>query len=146
MNHTLIHKAELLLVLLGTLPALTACTKPKDETAPSSPAAETSEAVSDTDTEISEPDAPFEAEGMRFSVKSGFYDSAFHLAISAPKDTEIYYTLDGSTPDTGSIRYTEPIPIKDRSPEENTLSMMKGIAQPLDEETDFLPLNPTETT
>ena len=143
MKYTLNHRNMMPVLLLGSLAALTSCTGSKNDPAPSS-AAEPVETVSEADTDNPEPDVPFDAEGMHFSVRSGFYDAAFHLAVSAPEGSEIFYTLDGSTPDSGSIRYTEPILIGDRSPEENTLSMMKGIAQPLDEETDFLPKAPVD--
>jgi hypothetical protein len=48
----------------------------------------------------------------RFSHDRGFYSNAFDLVISSnTPDAEIYYTLNGSDPDTGSTLYTEPIPI-----------------------------------
>ena len=96
-------------------------------------AAETSSAA-DKGTE-----APFEAEGMRFSVKSGFYEAPFYLSISADDASEIYYTLDGSLPTAGSMRYEEPILITDRSEEENKLSNRKDIAQPAEYADDFVP-------
>ncbi len=65
---------------------------------------------------------PYEAEGMNFSVKSGFYSSPFYLEISAGEGNTVYYTLDGSIPDTGSNRYNEPILITDRSDEPAVLS------------------------
>ena len=132
-------KAKICLLLF--LPAaLTACAKTQKHSAPDS-VPESSIAVSERSAaeDAPEPDAPFDAEGMHFSVRSGFYDTVFHLSISAEPGTEIYYTLDGSTPDTGSLRYTAPIPVKDRSPEKNTLSMQRGIAQPLEQEDAFLP-------
>lgn len=84
-------------------------------------------------------EVPFEAEGMRFSMKSGFYDSGFSLTISADDEHQIFYTLDGSVPTAQSSRYTEPIAITDRSAEENNLSAHKDIAQPLELANDFLP-------
>lgn len=128
--------------LLSTLPALTACADAKESSVPSS-ATESSAASSESSAEesitVPEPDAPLNAEGMHFSVKSGFYENEFHLSISAAEGTEIYYTLDGSTPDASSTRYTVPILIADRTPEKNTLSAKTGIAQPLEAAEEFLP-------
>ena len=41
-----------------------------------------------------------------FSVKAGKYDDDIQLFLSAQKDYEIYYTVDGSNPDEG-IKYEE---------------------------------------
>ena len=82
---------------------------------------------------------PFEAEGMTFSAKSGFYDSEFYLSISADDGYDIYYTLDGSIPTAESICYDSPILVKDRSEEENVLSKRKGISQPAAYESAFIP-------
>ncbi len=70
---------------------------------------------------------PYEAEGMNFSVKSGFYDSPFYLEISVPEGSTVYYTLDGSVPDTGSSEYTDRILITDRSDEAAVLSSHTDI-------------------
>ncbi len=53
------------------------------------------------------------------SHKSGFYEDAFDLVISSDPGTRVYYTLDGSIPTEESILYETPIPVYDRSPEEN---------------------------
>lgn len=50
-----------------------------------------------------------------FSHASGFYEDSFYLEISAGEGEEIYYTLDGSTPDENSLHYTGPILIEDNS-------------------------------
>ena len=68
---------------------------------------------------------------MKFSVKSGFYDTGFYLSISAADGMEIHYTLDGSKPTTDSPVYKKPLLITDRSSEENTLSTHTDIALPV---------------
>jgi len=82
---------------------------------------------------------PFDAEGMHFSAKSGFYKQGFSLTISADDGADIYYTLDGSIPTADSTKYTAPIEIKDASAEENRLSAHKDIAQPIAAADDFVP-------
>lgn len=48
----------------------------------------------------------------RFSHDRGFYSEGFELVISSnTPDAEIYYTLNGSEPDTSSTHYTGPISI-----------------------------------
>lgn len=84
-------------------------------------------------------EAPYEAEGMVFSAKSGFYDSDFYLSVTADEDYQIFYTLDGSIPTAQSSRYTEPIKITDRSAETNVLSAHTDIAQPVELAKDFKP-------
>lgn len=63
-----------------------------------------------------------------FSAESGFYDEAFSLVITAGEGEEIYYTLDGSEPTTGSIHYDGPIQVTDRSEEDNALSAREDMA------------------
>ena len=49
-----------------------------------------------------------------FDHDRGFYSAAFDLVISSSTPSaEIYYTLDGSNPDTGSTLYSGPIPISE---------------------------------
>lgn len=55
------------------------------------------------------------------SVRSGFFNESIVLTITASGGEKIYYTLDGSTPNTRSNRYKEPIKI------ENT-SILRAIA------------------
>lgn len=57
-----------------------------------------------------------------FSKPAGFYELPFALALSAEAGNDIYYTLNSSTPGNGSILYTGPLTIWDRSSLENTLS------------------------
>ncbi len=62
------------------------------------------------------------------SRQGGFHAEPFALSIeSSVADVEIRYTLDGSTPDEESERYTEPITITDRSAEPNDLSEILEI-------------------
>ena len=64
-----------------------------------------------------------------FSVKSGFYDSEFELQITtANPNLSIYYTVDGSIPNTESLYYTGPIRIYDYSINENNYSTRADIA------------------
>ncbi len=50
---------------------------------------------------------------LEFSHKETFYDETIEVEISCKSDgTEIYYSLDGSTPDKGSQKYTKPIVVK----------------------------------
>jgi len=75
-----------------------------------------------------------------FSAESGFYQDAFYLEITAPKDCSIYYTLDCSTPDRNSILYTGPILIDDASRRDNVYSaILKTAAEDYAvQEPDFL--------
>ena len=110
--------------------AAASCAEKKTDLLPS--------AISDPEeNEVAE--VPYEAEGMRFSMKSGFYDSGFSLSISADDDHQIFYTLDGSVPTAHSSRYTKPIQITDRSDEDNVLSAHTDIAQPVELADDFQP-------
>lgn len=64
-------------------------------------------------------DEALDTDSPVFSHAGGFYEEPFELTISAPPDTTVYYTLDGSEPDLTSRRYTEPIPIEDPSGQPN---------------------------
>lgn len=74
-------------------------------------------------------------EPLRFSAPSGFYDSEFELTIHASRDLQIYYTLDGSAPTTGSIPYTGPIRIFDATQNDNVYAnrtdLSLGFSEPV---------------
>ncbi len=62
-------------------------------------------------------------EPPEFSRDGGFYTSPFMLDISHPDpDVTIYYTMDGSEPDENSQKWDEPMEIRDRSDEPNSIS------------------------
>jgi len=64
-----------------------------------------------------------------FSHDSGYYQESFTLSISSnTQNSTIHYTLDGSIPNLESPVYIEPITIKDRSNEPNTISMIPTIS------------------
>ena len=45
----------------------------------------------------------FNIKSVEFSAEAGFYDEPFYLTLSAPDGCNIFYTLDGSTPDKNAI-------------------------------------------
>ena len=61
----------------------------------------------------------------RFSAESGIYDREFELTLTASEGETIVYTLDGSDPGLASKVYSEPIAIRDRSDEPNTIGNTK---------------------
>lgn len=63
-----------------------------------------------------------------FSVSSGFYDNTVKVELSTTMaNARIFYTTDGSTPDSTSTEYTETINIAARTNSKNVLSAQKGI-------------------
>lgn len=62
-----------------------------------------------------------------FSRESGFYDDEFDLTISSSRG-QVYYSVDGSVPDSGSLRYESPIHISDASRFGNVYSMRTDIS------------------
>ena len=61
------------------------------------------------------------------SNEGGFYSEGFSLSIDVPKNTTVYYTLDGSQPTVSSDVYSSPIDVSDISPYENKLSEITDI-------------------
>lgn len=57
-----------------------------------------------------------------FSKKSGFYNEAFELILTAEEGQTIYYTLDSSEPTKDSLVYSEPLFIEDASFNKNVYS------------------------
>lgn len=69
---------------------------------------------------------------ISFSSEPGFYDEAFDLQIMGSGD--IYYTLDGTEPDTNSIRYDGTIHLDDASLNPNIYSMRTDTSTGFDEQ------------
>ncbi len=46
-----------------------------------------------------------------FSKEGGFYNDSFTLSLEAPSNTRIYYTTDGSIPNSSSQTYSSPITV-----------------------------------
>jgi hypothetical protein len=64
-----------------------------------------------------------------FSHGSGFYDKEFLLQVHSENGSaKIYYTLDGSEPNTESYLYEDGIEIKDRKDDESVYSRIRDIA------------------
>ncbi len=61
---------------------------------------------------------------VRFSKQGGYYEKEFSLKLSAAKGQTIYYTTDGTDPETSDTRkqYKKPIKITDRKGDKNVLS------------------------
>lgn len=62
-----------------------------------------------------------ETKKITFSHTAGYYENEIRLQLkTSQKDAQIYYTLDGTTPDFTSFRYTgDPLLISERTEEEN---------------------------
>ena len=59
---------------------------------------------------------PGRAANPVLSLASGNYDEPQEVTIQVPQDTQVYYTLDGSVPDTSDTLYTGPITISQTAP------------------------------
>lgn len=63
------------------------------------------------------------------SVWGGYYDDAFVLWLSAPKNGTIYYTTDGSMPTTASEKYRDGIRITNRNGEPNRYASVQNVVE-----------------
>ena len=71
-----------------------------------------------------------EAYSLAFSRYTGVYGEGFGLAMAASDETaEIYYTLDGSDPETSTtaIKYTGAVPVVNRAGEANVVSAIEPV-------------------
>lgn len=64
---------------------------------------------------------------LQFGTPSGFYDEPFDLEITAPKGCTIYYTTDGSVPDSTKTLYEKPLKMLNRSLTDNIFSAVTGV-------------------
>lgn len=76
-------------------------------------------------------------EGPAFSSAGGFYADEFELELKADPGSRIYYTVDGSEPDSDSILYEEPILIRDVSDEPNVYSARNDFQPMLDSQVEI---------
>lgn len=67
---------------------------------------------------IDEIDFEIELAKPVFSKESGFFDQSFELEIETNDEYEIFYTLDGSTPNAQSHKYDKPIKISKKLTED----------------------------
>lgn len=66
---------------------------------------------------------------VNFSMDSGFYNDSFYLKLESNTFSgTIYYTLDGSDPNTNSIEYKEPIYIYDATKNPNVYSSRTDVS------------------
>ncbi|MBQ8005170.1 MAG: CotH kinase family protein, partial [Clostridia bacterium] len=63
-----------------------------------------------------------------FSHIGGFYSSAFELEISAGDGCSVYYTTDGSTPNSTSTIYNGPILLSDATSKQNVFSEIGPVS------------------
>lgn len=64
----------------------------------------------------------------QFSLESGFYNEDTKLYLESAKGYDIFYTIDGSTPTTNSVLYTNGITLKNISNKDNVISMVDNIS------------------
>ena len=64
-----------------------------------------------------------------FDHDNGFYDDGFYLQLSAPENCTIYYTTDSSVPSDQSSVYSEPIYVRDVSPDQNVSHELANLSE-----------------
>ena len=62
---------------------------------------------------------------LNFSVSSGFFEEEFEIMLSSTFFGDIRYTIDGSEPTSGSLMYINPILVKERNSEQNSISKIR---------------------
>ena len=72
----------------------------------------------------------------QFNYDSGFYDEPIEVKLSARSGDVIYYTLDGSEPTTGSLKYQNSIWVDDASQNLNIYSGRNDLQAP---QTEYVP-------
>lgn len=71
-----------------------------------------------------------EIKSPSFSLCGGFYEEPFNLYINVPENCDVYYTLDCSDPNKGSIKYDgSPIYVYDRSNEKNIYRSITNVVE-----------------
>lgn len=115
--------------------ALTCACTPKTEN-PSNPTAEPTPHLSDSSDETAT-NLPV----VYTNYESGFYDNSIELTLSCPiEGARIYYTTDGSLPDTSDTLYETAITLKNKSKSPNILSARTDVSAG----TSYVPEKPVE--
>ena len=113
----------------ATEPTATPSAEPAAE--PTKAAESTEPTIAPTKTPVSDAEpAVEETYSLAFSRYTGVYGEGFGLAMAASEETaEIYYTLDGSNPETSAtaIKYTAPVPVVSRTGEANVVSAIDPV-------------------
>jgi hypothetical protein len=69
---------------------------------------------------------------LAFSHESGLYSQQFKLTLTAPEDSVIYYSTDGSVPSpgkSGTVKYKSPITVQNRNGQANVLATTANNTQ-----------------